>query len=371
MGIRKRGGRWLVTVELGTDETGTRRRKHVTCATEEDALREEAVLKAAVLTGTYVEPSTDTLVEFLREWLAHASRGRRQRTRDAYKITVERHLIPALGRLKLSELRPLHVERFITAQHAQGLAPATVSKHFWTLHKALDRAVAWGKLVRNPADQVEKPGMQTSHVRTFDVAEQSRLLGRAVGTWLYGPIVLALATGMRRGEIVALHWRDVDLKGGVLAVRRSTEESSAGVEVGATKTDASVRRVRIPENVVAFLADHRVKQRQLADAVSTYRDHGLVFPRDDGNPRRPSSVTAAFAGVCQALEIEEGHFHCLRHTFATEMLRAGVPVKVVSEMLGHASVATTLRIYAHVLADMQEAAAVQAGRLLEAATGLG
>ncbi len=370
MSIRKRGKRYLVTVELGTDERGVRRRKHLTCATEEEAVREDAVLRAAVLTGAYVEPSMETLAEFLAEWLTHVSRDRRQRTRDAYRTTVERHLVPALGRLKLAELRPLHIERFITHQYDKGLAAATIAKHFWTLHKALDRAVAWGKLARNPADQVERPGPAESSVRTFDLGEQARILGRAAGTWLYGPILLALATGMRRGEIVGLRWRDVDLEGGVLAVRGSVEESSAGVELGATKTEAAVRRVRIPGSIVSFLVEHRAKQRQLYAAVSTWHDRGLVFPADDGRPRRPSTLTAAFARLCRALEIPDGHFHCLRHTFATEMLRAGVPVKVVSEMLGHANPSTTLRIYAHVLGDMQEAAAVQAGLLVEAARRL-
>lgn len=370
MSITRRGARWLVSVELGSDERGVRRRKYVTCATEADALREEAVLRAEVLTGAYVEPSMETLAEFLSEWLTHVSRSRRQRTRDAYRTTVERHLVPALGRLKLGELRPLHVERFITRQHERGLSPATVAKHFWTLHKALDRAVAWGKLARNPADQVEKPGAGEARVRSFDVAEQQLILGRAAGGWQYGLVLVALATGMRRGEIVALRWRDVDLAAGAIAVRGSLEESSSGVELGSTKTAAAVRRVRIPESIVDFLGDHRAKQRQLYRAVSTYDDRGFVFPADDGRPRRPSTVTCAFARLCRALEIPDAHFHCLRHTFATEMLRAGVQVKVVSEMLGHASVATTLRIYAHVLEDMQEAAALQAGLLIDAARRL-
>jgi len=371
MGIRKRGKGWLVTVELGADERGVRRRKCVSCATETEAKRIEATLTAEVLSGSYVEPSTETLAEFLDEWLKHTCRGRRQRTIDQYRITVERHLKPALGRVKLAYLTPLQIERFLTEQRAKGLAQVTADKHFWTLHKALDRAVSWGKIARNPADRVEKPGQQDSHVRTFDIDEQARLIGRAAGTWLHGPILLALSTGMRRGEIVALTWRDVDLEAGIITVRSSLEESSRGVCMGAAKTDASVRRVRIPESLVAFLTDHRAKQRQLARALSTYCDHGFVFPRENGEMKRPSTVTNAFAGLCGALKIEGGHFHCLRHTFATEMLRAGVPVKVVSEMLGHASVATTLRIYAHVLPDMQDAAAVSAGSLLDRVTALG
>ena len=369
MSIRKRGARFLVTVELGADAHGVRRRKHLTCATRAEAVRQEAVLRAEVVTAAYVEPSVETLAEFLTEWQRHANRDARQSLRDSRRITIERHIVPALGRVRLADLRPLHIERFITAQHERGLAAATVAKHFWTLHKALDRAVAWGKLVRNPADQTEKPGVQDSTVRSFDIGEQARIVGRAADGWLHGPVILALATGMRRGEIVALRWRDVDLGAGLLAVCRSLQESSVGLVAGPTKTDASVRRVRIPQNVCAMLARQRTAQRRIAAAVSTWHDHGMVFPRDDGRPRRPSSLTAAFARLCRSLSIADGHFHCLRHTFATEMLRAGVPVKVVSEMLGHANPATTLRIYAHVLADMQEAAALQAGSLIDRAMG--
>ena len=348
MGIRKRGKAWLVTVELGTDERGVRRRKCVSCASEGDAKRVEANLTSEVLWGTYVEPSTATVAEFLDEWRSHAGRGRAQRTRDHYEITCEKHLKPALGRVMLSQLKPLHIENF-------------PDKHFWTLHKALDRAVAWGQIPRNPADQVVRPGVQDSEARSFDVDEQAAILGRAAGTWQYGPIVVALATGMRRGEIVALRWREADLDECVVAVRGSIQEASTGVEMGRAKTDASIRRVRIPEGVSSFLADHRAKQKVLAKAVSTYKDQDLVFPREDGRMKRPSVVTGQFKRLCVALEIEDGLFHCLRHTFATEMLRAGVPVKVVSEMLGHKSIAITLRTYAHVLEDMQEAAAVQAG----------
>jgi integrase len=370
MGIRKRGDRWLVTVEIGSDERGVRRRRHVTCTSEVDAKREEAVLTAEVLTGTYVEPSTDTVAEFLTEWLRHAGRGNAQSTRDCYLINVRTHLIPALGRIKLAQLRPMHVERFLTAQARKGLAPATIDKHYWTLHKALDRAVAWGKLVRNPADQVDKPGQQDSCVRSFDVVEQAQILGRAAGAWMYGPILVAMATGMRRGEIVALRWRDLDLGAGTIAVRGSVQEDTGGVSMGTGKTTASVRVVRVPASICSFLSEHRDKQRMLAGAVSTYRDAGLVFAREDGSIKRPSVVTNQFGRICERLGIEDAHFHCLRHTFATEMLRAGVNVKVVSEMLGHASVSTTLRIYAHVLEDMQADAALRAGVIVAAAMGL-
>ncbi len=379
MGIRKRGKKWLVTVELGEDEKGIRRRKCLTCETEKEAIRQEAIVRGEVAKGSYVMPSKETVSQFLDEWLSHVSREKRQRTKDAYKITVEKHLRPALGRIRLADLRAIHIERFVTAQHDRGLAAATVAKHYWTLHKALDRAVMWGKLVSNPADRVERPVLGKSRVRVLSVDEQARLLAavRTAGRrkkkqpeddsttgWLYGLVLLALATGMRRGELLGLRWADVDLDAGVVGVRDTIEESTAGVERGKTKTDAAVRQIRVPDSAVAFLHEHKERQDDLRKAISTYVDNGLVFARSDGAERRPSSVTAAFARVCRDLKIPDVHFHCLRHTHATELLRAGVPVKVVSERLGHASPSTTLAIYAHVLPDMQADAARHADAAL-------
>jgi len=373
MGIRRRGKKWLVTVELGEDEKGIRRRKCLTCETEKEAARQEAILRGEVAKGSYVESSKETVSQFLDEWLSHVSREKRQRTRDAYKTTVEKHLRPALGRIRLADLRPIHIERFITAQHDRGLAPATVAKHYWTLHKALDRAVMWGKLATNPADRVERPSLGKSRIRVLSVDEQARVLAaaRTAGrrrkkgppeegeppSWLYGVVLLALATGMRRGELLGLRWADVDLDAGVVGVRDTIEESTAGVELGKTKTDAAVRQIRIPDAAVAFLREHKERQDELRDAISTYVDNDLVFALSDGRERRPSTVTASFAHLCEELKIGEAHFHCLRHTHATELLRAGVPVKGVSERLGHSSPSTTLAIYAHVLPDMQADAA--------------
>lgn len=377
MGVRKRGKRWLVTVELGEDERGIRRRKCITCGTEGEAKRQEAILRGEVARGGYIEPSTDTLSEFLDEWLRHVSREKRQRTKDAYKTTVERHLKPGLGRIRLIDLRPLHIEGFLTAQHTKGLAPATVIKHYWTLHKALDRAVLWGKLANNPADRVEKPGVGKPQIRILSVEEQAALLeasrhGRkrkdgepSPPSTLYGIILLALATGMRRGEVVALRWVDVDFERATISVRASMEESTSGVELGEAKSDMAMRQIRIPDNVVAFLREHHARQDEIRRSFSTYVDRGYVFPRINGEEKRPSTVTQGFARLCEQLKFQDVHFHCLRHTHATELLRAGVPVKVVSERLGHANPATTLSIYAHVLPDMQDDAARKADALLE------
>ena len=364
MGIRKRGKNWLVTVELGRDEKGIRRRDCVTCASEKEAIRKEAILAAEVARGIYFEPSTMTLGEFLKEWLAHVKGDVRQRTYDRYETAVQKHLTPVLGKVPLASLTPLHIERFKQRQAQAKLAPATITKHFWTLHKALDRAVAWGMLAANPCDRVEAPRVPKPRVRTLSVDEQAKLLLAAQSKALYGPILLALATGMRRGEVLALRWADIDFEHATLSVVESIEESTAGVGAGEAKTEHARRQVRVPETIVEFLKGHKEEQEEERRNISTYEDRGLVFPRSNGSPKRPSAVTRDFGRLCAKLEIAGVHFHCLRHTHATELLRAGVPVKVVSERLGHASITTTLATYAHVLPDMQDAAASEMGVLL-------
>ena len=320
-----------------------------------------------VLTGTYVEPSTRDGGGVPRR-VAHRTPAvaALSAPETHYRDHLEKHLKPALGRSSWPS-SPLHIENFMTAQVEQkGLAQATVDKHFWTLHKALDRAVAWGQIPRNPADQVVKPRLQDSEVRSFDVNEQARILGRAAGTWQYGPILVALATGMRRGEIVALRWRDVDLQGGVVAVRGSVKESSTGVELGRAKTDASIRRS-------ASRGRRRASSPTTAPSrAARQRGVDLPGPRpclpargrpDEAAERGHRPVQAPLRGARdrgRPLPLPAAH---VRHRDAARRRPGQGRLRDARAQ----SIAITLRTYAHVLEDMQEAAAVQAGTLLDRA----
>ncbi len=296
-------------------------------------------------------------------------------TLERYRSIVHRHLLPALGGLRLRELRPAHVQaaygRALAVggradRRAGGLSPRTVLHHHRLLREALSHAVQWQLLAVNPADAVKPPRPERHEMRVLNAEQAGRLLEAAADGPLYPLVYMALATGARLGELLALRWQDVDLDGGVLQITRSARRlSGLGVVFQDTKTHRSRRPVALSPETVATLRDHRRVQAQERLALGpAYRDQGLVFAAATGRSLDESNVRRAFLPITKRAGVAPLRFHDLRHTAATLMLRAGVHPKVVSERLGHATVGLTLDVYSHVLPDMQRAAAAVMDRVL-------
>ncbi len=375
MGIRKRGKRWLVTVELGLDEHGARRRKCVSCATESEAKRQLSVLSAEVFTGAYFDPTTLTTAAYLKRWLEHIRPHVVPATYVRYKAMVEKSIVPALGTVQLARLSVLHITRYEAealasgrAKGEGGLSPTTVRKHHFLLKQALDMAVRWKLIRTNPMLAIDPPKETPPEICPLSLEEQQALLAAAAGRGIHAPVLLALGTGMRRGEILGLRWSDIDFAGRRLSVRRSLRrDGDGGQELGPAKTHRSQRAIALPEALLSTLTEHRRKQADdRAIAGASWKDQDLVFPGDYGGFWAFDGFESAWRWLKQKAGLARPRFHDLRHTHATELLRAGVPVKVVSERLGHANVSTTLNIYAHVLPDMQDAAALHVDALLRA-----
>ena len=375
MGIRKRGSRWLVTVELGLDEHGVRRRKCVSCATEGEAKTQLSVVSAEVLTGAYFDPTNLTTAAYLERWLEHIKPHVVPATYTRYQAMVDKGIVPALGKVPLARLSVLHITRYEAealasgrAKGEGGLSPTTVRKHHFVLKQALDMAVRWKLIRTNPILAIDPPRETPPEICPLSLEEQQALLAAAVGREIYAPVLLALGTGMRRGEILGLRWPDIDFAGKRLSVRRSLRrDATGGQELGPAKTHRSQRAIALPDALISTLAEHRRKQADdRALAGSSWQDRDLVFTGDCGGFWAFESFDAAWRWLKVKASLERPRFHDLRHTHATELLRAGVPVKVVSERLGHANISTTLNIYAHVLPDMQDAAALHVDALLRA-----
>jgi len=370
--IRRRGkGSWEVTVHLGKDPTtGRRRRRFVMVqGAKRDAERVLAEALHQRDTGVDISPGKLTVADYLRRWLRdYAAHNVGRSTLERYGGIVEHHLIPALGSLRLKDLRPAHIqEHYGRAQAAGGradgspggLSPRTVLPHHRLLREALSHAVQWQLLAANPVDAVKPPRPRRQEMRVLDVDGAGQLLEAAAGTPYYSLFYLALATGARVGELLALRWQETDLERGVLHVVRSARRfAGQGVVFQDTKSHRSRRPVALSPDTVALLREHRRGQAEQRLALGpAYTDQGLVFASptgqaiDGGNLRRALMRTAQAAGVAPL------RFHDLRHTAATLMLRAGVHPKVVSERLGHATVSLTLDTYSHVLPDLQREAA--------------
>jgi len=292
-----------------------------------------------------------------------------------YTAIVERHLVPALGALRLRDLRPAHILAAYGRSLAPGgradggaggLSPRTVLHHHRLLHEALAHAVRWQLLSRNPADAVDPPRAARPEMHVLDVAQVAQLLAAAASTPQYAFVYAALATGARLGELLALRWQDVDFAKGKLSITRTVKRvSGQGLIFGSPKTHRSSRPVALSAETKAVLQEHR--RRQLEHRLRmgpAYKEQGLVFAGPTGGPMDDANLRRAFCRIVRAAGLEPLRIHDLRHTAATLMLRAGVSPKVVAERLGHATVSLTLDVYSHVLPDMQREAAEALERVM-------
>ena len=370
--IRRRGkGSWEVTVDLGRDPTTRRRRRRFLAVrgTKRDAERALAEAVHQRDTGVDVTPGKLTVADYLHRWLRdYAAYNVAPSTLDRYTGIIKHHLIPVLGSLRLRDLRPAHIQGAYGRSLAAGgradgavgaLAPRTVLHHHRLLHEALSHAVRWQLIARNPADAATAPRPGRPEMRVLDAEEAGRLLEAAAETPFYGLIYLALATGARLGELLALRWRDVELRRGVMQITRTARRfSGRGVIYSEPKTHRSRRPIALSSETTQILSEHRqsqVERRLLLG--SAYAGEDLVFASPTGHPLDDSNLRRAFARTVAAAGLPRLRFHDLRHTAATLMLSAGVHPKVVSERLGHATVGITLDTYSHVLPDLQRDAA--------------
>jgi len=303
-----------------------------------------------------------TVAEYLVRWLnGPARKNVRSSTYARYEQLSRKHLVPALGRMKLKKLSAIHLEGLYEAKLEEGLAPRTVNYIHVTISKALRYAVGKGLIRQNVASLAEAPQPKSPEMRTLNQKQVGDFLEAARGDRLEALYVLALATGMRRSELLGLKWEDVDLQARIVLVRRGLIISpNGGIEIDDPKRFDSKRRLEISSEVAATLKEHRKRQAEerMAAASGAWRDEGFVFTTHSGGYLHPNTLyTAYFKPLRERAGVPPIHFHDLRHTYATLALLNGIPVKVVSEVLGHKDIATTLRTYAHVLPGMQAEAA--------------
>ena len=352
--------------------TGERRRRSRSFASATDAAEFRNRRLGKVTDGTHTDDGNMTLEKYLKDWLRGLSLAvelgeMRPSTFAWYASAVERHITPALGPLALSKVTAAHLEGFYAEKLRGGrldgtgeLSSTSVRRLSLTLRKALADAVTSRLLSSNPADQVRyKPQAKRNDAtaRVWDAAQLRRFLQIAADERLSAAFRLAAVTGMRRGEVLGLRWRDVDLEAGRIEVRETLIAVDGCPQFSKPKTDAGFRSIVIDAGTVTALRAWRVAQ--LEERLSwgeAWTDTGLVFTREDGSLVRPEWLTRRFGRLADTAGLPHIPLHGLRHSVATLAIKAGTPVKVVSELLGHSKVSTTMQIYQTVLPGMQEEA---------------
>jgi integrase len=360
--IRERSpGHWAIVVDVRDPQTGKRKRCwHSFRGGKREAQIECSRLISELQGGTNIDPSRLTVAAFLNRWIEHMRGQVSPRSHERYAEIARKNVAPLLGAIGLTKLQPAHISAAYAKALASGrrdgqggLSPRTVHHMHRVLRQALQQAVRWQMLVRNPADMVKPPKVERKQMRTLDADGTVALIEAARGSDIFVPILLGVLCGLRRGEVAALRWRSVDLDTGTLAVVASTEQTDRGVREKETKSGKG-RAVVLPALVAEELRAHRLRQAEtlLQLGVRLSGNHHVVA-RADGLPLQPRSLTHAFVKFIRLHGLQPIRLHDLRHSHATHMLAAGVHPKIAQERLGHSSVSVTIDLYSHVLPGMQ------------------
>jgi integrase len=354
---RKSDGLYMAryTVETATGA----KRKAVYAKTRKEVSEKLTAAMVDASKGITADGGPKTMGAFLTSWLENSVRGSvRKSTYDRNESLCRVHLIPALGRKKLKTLGATDVAGFYRSRLDSGCSPASVHKMHETLHKALKQAVRWGYMTKNPADDVDPPKVHAEEITPLTREEARRLLDTVQGDRLEALYVVALHTGLRQGELLALRWEDLDLEARKLQVRRTVTKDGGKLEIGPTKTAKGRRTVKLTRDATEALRGHLDRQLEEIDGLGDlFRENGLVFCSTKGTLINPTNLRKrSFAPLLERAGLPHMTFHQLRHTAATILLLKNVNPKIVSEMLGHASITITLDTYSHVLPNMQDSA---------------
>jgi len=362
---RSNGG-WEGRYSYTDETTGKRVNKSVYASSQSEAKRK---LKALIKNienppeeDEYVKTNNITFGEWLDTWMKeYKKNGVRPATYDSYHHNIETHIRPALGGMELQKIRPDHIQTLLNKM-ARGtaknppLAPWTVLKVKNIISGAMEQAIRNQLIPYNPAKATVPPKLEQKDIRILSAAEQKQFMNAVKGHRLEALYLLALATGMRRGEIMALTWDCVDFKNRSILVKGSVsrvkdpDTGTTALRFAEPKTKSGRRQVPILSNMIPVLQAHKARQdTEKAEAGSAWNPKNLVFCSKVGTPIEPRRVCTTMDKITDAAGLPHFTFHALRHTFATRMLEANAPAKVVQDVLGHADVTLTLNTYSHVI----------------------
>ena len=365
--VRQRGdGRWEGRVVIGYDDNGLPKTKNVLAKTKRECQEKLRQLTESMVGRNDRKVKSDMLFgDWLCYWYEnHSKPTLRASTRNNYENVIHNHVLPEIGNIPLNKLSQNDLQQFygrlkkngrkrLTEQYGAGLSDRMVRMCHAVCRSALERAVRDDLLRANPAIGCKLPPKKAKEMQVLTPPEITRFLIQAREEGYYELFLLELTTGMRRGEILALKWRDLNLKTGELHISRQVLKVNGKVLISTPKTKSSNRMILLPPEMTELLAE-----------LKTRTDSEWIFPSplDLTQPRHPSAVYHRFQKILERANCKRVRFHDLRHTFATMALENGMDIKTLSAMIGHVSAETTLNIYSHITDTMQQQAAARIDR---------
>lgn len=353
--------RWVAAVST---ELGGKKRKKFYFKTEREAIRKRNEMLRELEQGMLATGPQRKLGEYLEDWIENVHKDElRISTYVKYKKLIK-YVVPELGNVQLQKLTPEGVRRFYTKMgkeggvRKKGLSSKTVHEIHGVLHLALENAVRWGYVSRNVCDLVDAPRIVSREPTPLTLEQAQAFLESVRQHRLEVLLTVAVVTGMRRGELVALRWSNIDFKGKTLLVLHTVDYiPKYGYVETEPKTKAGKRMVNLPDFLIEMLKQHRTRllEQQLKQGV-TWESRDLVFPDLQGGYFNPGYLDKLFAKLLRLAGVPHMPFHDLRHSAATILLSMGVNIKVIQQLLGHSDIAITLRVYGHLLPSMQEEA---------------
>jgi len=369
--VRRRGERsWELKYEAGTDpRTGCRVTKYVSFkGSKREAQAELVRLMDAFRRGDYIDPSKVTVSEFLDRWDKDwAANNLSPKTRERFSQLIMHQVQPHLGSMPIQKLRAVHLNELYGKLLRDGrvgggeLSAKTVGHVHRCLRRAFGHAAQWGLITQNPAALVHPPRVQQAEIEILRETEVEAMLAslRTRNAMLCTIAIVALGSGLRRGELCALRWSNIDLDNRTLRVEQSLEQTQAGLRFKAPKTKHGLRSMTLPASVISALRAHwrTQNEQRLALGLGRSTPTDLVFPAWDSRPLMPNTLSREWSRTIAAIGGRQISLHALRHTHASSLIAAGVDILTVSRRLGHANPTITLGVYGHLYGNTDDRAA--------------
>lgn len=358
---------YQIAVDGGRDElTGKRIR---TFKNVSGSMKEAKTLMHKMITemeqGTIVKNSNKKVGEWMDEWISNYLPNIEETTRVGYKTKIRCYIKPAIGDIFLKSLKTEHIQRMINDMNNRGLSPKNIRDTFNNVNAAMKKAVKVRLIPYNPCEAVELPKLKKYRANVYPPEMIQQLLDVTQGTDMYLPVFLLVMVGLRRGELLALRWSDVDFDNNILKVRNNMVNGEKGCVIKAPKSEAGIRDIHLGSDVMEVLKTAKAEYIHKVFTSGGYvQNLNFVIHQDDGSPIKPDSMTRKWTRFLETHNLPRIRLHDLRHSNATALIQAGVNPRVVQQRLGHSDVNITLNTYTHVLPEMDMDAAEKLDAIL-------